>query len=866
MCRVQHTFFDIIVQHATRDRDRPAIISSGLDALSYQDLIGLIGRIWDALCAAGVEYGAQVGIALPSGLESVLSTVAIASHATCVPLNPRLTHGEFEQELARLNLDALIVPCWVESPARAAAEGDLCGIFEASKTSTSLSSFELRCIRPGKGISRSVPEISSRSAILLLRTSATTGPSKLVPVTHGNMLDLAGKMAGWFGLTADDRAACVLPTYYAAGSKLNVLVPLLLGESIAIPIGVRSERLTDWLYELRPTWFSAGPTFYQAVLDEFRSNPKRSPKGVLRFVTSGSAFLPSRTRTELEAVLDCPVLEVYGISEAGVMAANPAPPVKRKAGTAGLIPSGELEVRGSAGVSLPVGQTGEIFVTGPGLMPGYFGADGATGAGLQDGWLPTGDIGFVDPDGFLTLVGRAKELINRGGEKVSPNDIEQALLRHPSVREAVAFGVPHPRLGENVEAAVVVQPGVLTTAVELKDFLRGHLAAFKIPQRIDIVAALSKSHTGKILRAELAAAALKREHRIDPPEQLLEFQIFEIWQRLLQRADIGIHDDFFEAGGDSLLAAQMLLDVETMVGHRFPPSALTEALTIHELARSAATDAPDDGELVTKVKDGSGTPLFFCHGDYETRGFYASKLAALLDSDQAVYLVQPFPGVDERSELVMEEMALLYLPRLLALQPHGKFHLGGYCNGGLLAWEIAHQLERFGREVDSVVLVESLSLNSRVVFRGLNRLVHGMSAVAWPPSLRHALRRKVIPAVWMWTRDSGGSANQWIALAFESLKKTLVGRKNIPNSDVAASYRRNELYFHAMANYVPPRLRCSVLAIVCEHNASVFYWSTRPWAALASNVRHVVIPGEHKTCVTSHVESLARVLSQSAST
>jgi oxalate---CoA ligase len=859
------TFFDVLVDQAARHQDRAAIVASGSDPLSFRDLITQIDSIWDSLRGGGVGVGSHVGIALPSGLESVISTVAIASHATCVPLNPRLSQSEFEQELVRLSLDALIVPDWLESPARAAAECNSCGIFVASKTSTSLSSFVVRCVRAAKDRSEFVPEVSSRSAVLLLRTSATTGPPKLVPVTHGNMLDLASKMAGWFGLTEEDRAACVLPTYYAAGSKLNILVPLLLGESIAIPIGVRSERLTDWIHELRPTWFSAGPTFYQAVLDEFRSKPKLSPKGVLRFVTSGSAFLPGRTRIELEAVLGCPVLEVYGISEAGVMAANPAPPAMRKAGTVGLIAPGELKVRGPTGISLPAGENGEIFVGGPGLMPGYFGDDEAASGGLQDGWLPTGDIGFVDRDGFLTLVGRTKELINRGGEKVSPNDVERALLRHPSVREAAAFGVPHPRLGENVAAAVVVQPGAVTKPLELKQFLRGYLAAFKIPQRIEIVPALPKSHTGKVLRAQLAEAAVKREHGIDPPEKLLEFQIFDIWERLLQRADIGIHDDFFEAGGDSLLAAQMLLEVEASVGHRLPLSAFAEALTIHQLARGAAVDTPDDGELVTKVRDGAGTPFFFCHGDYETRGFYASKLAALLDSDQVVYLVQPPRDVDETSELVMEEMALLYLPRLLALQPHGKFRLGGYCNGGLLAWEIAHQLQRFGREVDSIVLVESLSLNSRAVFRGLNRLVHGMAMIAWPPSLRHTLRRDVIPAVWLWTRESGGSVYRWIALAFESLKNSIVGRDSVPNPDVAASYRRNELYYNAMANYVPPKLNCDVLAIVCERNANAFDWSTRPWVALASNVRHVVIPGEHKSCVTSHVESLARVLKENTS-
>ena len=564
------TFFDIIVDHAARGQDRAAIVGLGADPLSYRKLVAQVGGIWDTLRDAGVGYGSQVAIALPSGLESVISTVAIASHATCVPLNPHLSQVEFEQQLARLSLDALIVPEWLHSPVCAAAENRSYGLFEVSKASTSLSDVGVRCARPGKSSRTGPAEISSQSTVLVLQTSATTGASKLVPVTHGNMLDLAGKMAGWFGLRAEDRAACVLPTYYAAGSKLNVLVPLLLGESIAIPVGVRPEHLAEWIGELRPTWFSAGPTFLQAVLDDLRSRREPTPKHDLRFITSGSAHLPGRVRTELEAILHCPILEVYGISEAGVMAANPAPPAKRKVGTVGRIPAGELVIRAESGAILPAGEIGEIFVSGPGLMPGYLGQSKPLGAGLQNGWLATGDIGSVDNDGFLTIVGRIKEVINRGGEKISPVDVEQALLLHPCVREAAAFGVPHPRLGENVAAAVVLQPEATTTPFELRIFLRDRLAAFKIPQRIDIVTSLPKSRTGKVLRTQLAEARIKHQRQIDPPKTPLQIQILAIWQRLLERTDVGVHDDFFEAGGDSLLEIAMLAELELLTGRTIP--------------------------------------------------------------------------------------------------------------------------------------------------------------------------------------------------------------------------------------------------------------------------------------------------------
>ena len=229
----------------------------------------------------------------------------------------------------------------------------------------------------------------------------------------------------------------------------------------------------------------------------------------------------------------------------------------------------------------------------------------------------------------------------------------------------------------------------------------------------------------------------------------------DIWKRLLQRTDIGIHDDFFEAGGDSLLATQMLLEVEAAVGSRVPQSALVEASTIRQLA-TIATAGSDDDELVTKAKDGVGTPFFFCHGDFVTRGFYAIKLAALLESNQPVYLIQPLRDVDDSSELAIEDMARSHVPRLLELQPHGKFQLGGYCNGGLLAWEIAHQLRQAGREVESLVLIDAFSLNSRPLFRVIHRMLKRLAAMMPGMAQKMQLQRDGMRAIWNVTQTIGG--------------------------------------------------------------------------------------------------------------
>jgi oxalate---CoA ligase len=844
------TIFDTIAGYAARQSNRPAILASGLDPLSFGALVDQIENIWETLGEAGVGLQSHIGIALPTGPESALLTVAVASRAAAVPLNPLLSPDEFERELIRLSIDALILPNWTESPARSAANKASFALFEMSKARTSLATAELRCLRKNGARCDRVKRLSPLPASLLLRTSATTGPSKLVPVTAGNLFDLARKLAEWFRLSGSDRAACVLPTYYAAGSKLNVLVPMLLGESIAIPAGVRSERLADWITDLQPTWFSAGPTFLRAVLDELKSG-EMIPKHSLRFITAGSAHLPERLRTELEDILACPILEVYGISEAGVMAANPAPPAKRKPGTAGLIARGEVLIRGITGETLPRGEIGEIFVGGPGLMPGYINAGeptGAnasepTGAGLEDGWLRTGDIGCIDEDEFLTIIGREKEIINRGGEKVSPHEVENALLLHPAVSEAAVFPVPHPRLGENVAAAVVLKPNTTVTSVELREFLRNRLAAFKRPQRIDIVISLPKTSTGKLVRKILASPNENRERSIEPAGEALEFQIADIWRCLLARSDIGVDDDFFEAGGDSLLASQMLLEVEAAIGHRVSISDLAQASTIRELTVAAAEAGGVEDEIVMKVSEGTKVPFFFCHGDYNTRGFYALKLASLIEADHPMYLLHPIRDVHERSDISIEELARLYVPRLTAIQSYGSFRIGGFCNGGLLAWEIARQLIQSGRTVESIVLINTISLNARFRFRLAHRLVRFAAALC-SPDLCKRLRHDAMLTAWI---KFGGAVPPAAKLRGMSASMTSFQRRDLP-------------YGRAMANYDPPKLPCDLTVVLCEQDVGSFRFLPHPWAGLARTVRRVVVPGAHFTCITTHVDVLAKAL------
>jgi len=705
--------------------------------------------------------------------EAALAIVATACHTGAVPLNPELTGAELDECLASSRIDAMVTSSKIGTTARDLAARHGVHLFEASNTGPG----ELRIIAASGGSAKfEVASPSSDAAALILKTSATTGRSKLVPMTHRNIIATAQRFRLWFDLTENDRPLCALPLYYAHGLKGQLMAPLLLGASVALPVPEPDSDIIDWLADLQPTWLDGGQTFLIDVLE--RARMRRGPlRHNLRFIRTGGAPLSGEIRTELEATFGVPVLEGYSLTE-GTVSGNGIKPELRKSGTVGRPFPNEVAIRAEDGSLLGPGESGEIVFRGPALTSGYLDDEEANSAAFVDGWLRTGDLGSIDAEGFLKISGRIKEFINRGGEKISPYEIEQALLRHAHVREAAAFAVPHPRLGENVAVSVVLAAGANTTATEIKTFLADQLTPFKIPQQVSFTSALPKGATGKVLRSQLAEAALRRTRNIAPPEAIFHFQILEIWQRLLGRDDIGIDDDFFEAGGDSLLAVQMVCELETLIGQQVSLSALRAVFTIRELAVAVTEASSPKTEMVTCAKQGDGTPFFFCHGDYAHRGLYALKLTRVLPCNQPVFLVHPFPSPEF---LTIEKMADNYLPHILAAHPTGPFRLGGYCNGGLLAWEIASRLEQLGREIDFVLLIEVPSLNARPILRAMSHLNSWVVALA-PKNISKKFANGAMRAVW--ARVTG-----------------------------VYGYRP---YSRVVSNYFPPKIAARVLCIIAE--------------------------------------------------
>ncbi|MDB5641234.1 MAG: hypothetical protein JWN07_551, partial [Hyphomicrobiales bacterium] len=629
-----------------------------------------------------------------------------------------------------------------------------------------------------------------------------------------------------------------------------LFVPLLLGASVGFPATKDIYNITEWLEVIRPTYLSVAPTPLRAMFDRIRGRRAAMDLSFLRFAICGAAYLPEALRDEAERLLGVPVLEYYGLSEAGSMAANPAPPRLRKAGTVGLYHSDELAIVDKAGDPVLPGTTGAICITGPSVTPSRVGIE-LVESGPHAGWLLTGDLGCVDHDGYLTIVGRTKEIINRGGEKVSPYEVEKALLAHPDVTDAGVFGTPHPRLGENVAAAVVVEGTSTITADDLKAFVAQRLAPFKVPSKVHILEKLPRGATGKLLRSGLDdITRLSAERDFAEPDRMLEHQIVEVWQRLLLRNDVGINDDFFELGGDSLLAAQMLEEIEVIFKKQISQTQLTPSLTVRRLTDAICSHLGSSQELMTQVQDGTGAPFFFCHGDYVSRGLYTNRLITQLGRDRPIYLLHFYQSM-HRPDLTIEEIAQLYLKEIERVHPEGPLVMGGYCNGALVAWELAYVLQRKKRQVNYLLLIEAPSLNARPLFRMLNR-VNVAVAATLPGEIGSSVKLRGMRAIWHYLRGRRGYASGPPQQNKIALNRLLPKQKELAGGEAPSPHW---LYLRTMARFIPKRLKADVICFIAS-KGNRHDTDPEQWKRLARSVEVVELPGTHHTVVTSEATLL----------
>lgn len=483
--------------------DAIALTAPGQPALTFAGLRALIAATIAALNGAGIGRDDRVAIVLPNGPEMATAFLAVASGATSAPLNPAYRGDEFEFYMSDLGAKALIVEQGSASPAVAAA--DKLGIAVITLVPEPARGAGYFRLTGGAARAAARPGPAEAGDIaLILHTSGTTSRPKIVPLTQRNVAISADNIARTLAFSPADRGLNIMPLFHIHGLLAGLLAPLSRGGSVFCAPGFNALKFFSWMEEARPSWYTAVPTMHQAILTRAGHNREIIARFPLRFIRSSSSSLPPQVITELETAFHAPVIEAYGMTEAAhQMASNPLSGA-RKPGAVGLAAGPEVEIMDEQGNLLGPDRIGEIVIRGDNVTAGYENNPKANAEAFVNGWFRTGDQGVKDGDGYVRLTGRLKEIINRGGEKISPREVDDVLMDHPAVRQVVTFAMPHDKLGEDVAAAVVLREGAQATEQELRAFVTERLAAFKTPRKIVFLTEIPKGATGKLQRIGMA--------------------------------------------------------------------------------------------------------------------------------------------------------------------------------------------------------------------------------------------------------------------------------------------------------------------------------------------------------------------------
>ena len=485
----------------------PALSAPGAAPLTFSRLRALVDRVAADLNAHGVGRGDCVAILLPNGPEMAAAFVAITAAAVAAPLNLAHTASELAFSIKDLDAKLMVVAETSASPAIEVAES--LGIPVARLVATpagGAGSFTL-AFPDGERRPASTGGIAAPADVaLLLHTSGTTSRPKLVALTHANLTASARNIRDTLALTSRDRALNVMPLFHVHGLIAGVLAPLSAGGEVCCAPGFNALMFFAWMEKVRPTWYTAVPSIHQAILGRAGRSTEIIRANPLRFIRSSSAPMPPQVMTALEEVFAAPVIEAYGMTEAShQIASNPLPPAPRHPGSVGFPVGLEVAVVGDDGEPLPTGERGEVVIRGDNVMSAYRHNARANAEGFTpQGWFRTGDQGRLTREGHLVLTGRLKEIINRGGEKISPREIDEIIMDHPAVAQCLAFALPHVELGEDVAAAVTLREDAVVGEADLRAFASRRLAPFKVPSRIVFLDDLPLGATGKLQRIGLA--------------------------------------------------------------------------------------------------------------------------------------------------------------------------------------------------------------------------------------------------------------------------------------------------------------------------------------------------------------------------
>jgi acyl-CoA synthetase (AMP-forming)/AMP-acid ligase II len=485
----------------------PAIGAPDQLDVSFKSLRSFITKTVSSLNHFGIGRNDRVAIVLDNGPEMALAFMAIASGATSAPLNIAYRADEFLFYLEDLQAKAIVVQANSVSPAIDVAKKIGIAIIDLHPTpELGAGTFTLK-MRSSKKLQLKQPGWAQEDDVaLILHTSGTTSRPKIVPLTQSNVCASAGNIANTLAFTKADRGLNIMPLFHIHGLIAGILAPLSAGSFVSCTPGFNALKFFTWMDQIKPTWYTAVPTMHQTILTRAKPNQAIIQNNPLRFIRSSSSSMPTKVIEELEICFSAPLIESYGMTEAShQMCSNLLPPATRKPGTVGVAAGPQVAIMDEHGTILGIGETGEIVIRGANVTKGYENNPKANAENFTNGWFRTGDQGTIDADGYVTITGRLKEIINRGGEKISPREVDEILMEHPAVLQVVTFAIPHEKLGEEVAAVIVLREGFQAEEKELRLFAAQKLTDFKVPKKIIFMAEIPKGATGKLQRIGLAS-------------------------------------------------------------------------------------------------------------------------------------------------------------------------------------------------------------------------------------------------------------------------------------------------------------------------------------------------------------------------
>ncbi len=716
--------FGRCLQEALENLQTPVLSSPGQRAASGATVFSAVRAQKAALRAMGVRPTDRVAYSLPDSACTALLALTIMSSAAAAPINPRFAQSEIENALRNLRVRSIVVQAGVDSPARRAAMTLGLHTIEFNPVSGSYAGhYEL--LAPSIRRNDVPGELNSteHDHALVVQTSGTTGTPKIVALTHRNLLAMMLANCERLGLAPSDRCLGVMPLFHIHG--LGAAIVSFLSRSM---IHILPEFSVDGFYaalrSFAPTWYTAVPTIHQSVLRGAAGHrnivEQVASSGQLRFIRSGSAPMPIGVPQELEHLFNTRYVEAAGATECSAYICSNSPTDRRIGSVGRPMPGNDVLILDPCGNPLGPNQEGEIVVRGPGVFSGYEGQPQLNAEAFINGYFRTGDLGHFDADGYFYLTGRLKEQINRAGMKISPREVDDAMVRHPAVQQATAFSVPDPLMGEELHAAIVLKPGASMSELEMQRFLATSLADYKVPRVIHFIPSIPTNATGKIVRVKLAEhlgitgnARPASAPTVLPvtPTQLIVASIFS---RILKTTVDDIDFDFRCAGGDSMQAMELSLELERRFARQIPVSAISGNSSVRGLADLIERDGwqPERAPPVVFRTPTHDAPTLFCLPGVGGNVWCYAAVAALLPPQRGVVGLS-LPGSDALEPPIADLPQLVgrFVSAIRCFQPHGPYLLTGYSFGGRVAFEICRRLREQGEKVERLILIDTAGPN-----------------------------------------------------------------------------------------------------------------------------------------------------------